>query len=52
MLTHCFGVYRGESLDDVQGDDGNAIALLGSFCLTTLRVVAKLHVYREAYRAL
>ena len=38
----------GESIDDVQGDDGNANALLGSFCLTTLRVVAKLHVSREA----
>ena len=27
---------------------GNAYALLGSFCLTTLRVVAKLHGYTLA----
>jgi len=34
MLTHCSGV-------------GNANALLGSFCLATLRAGAKLHGYRR-----
>ena len=38
----------GESVDGVQGDDGNTIALLGSVCLATLQVGAKLHVHREA----
>ena len=35
ILTRCSGV-------------GNANALLGSVCLATLRVAAKLHVYGEA----